>query len=77
VWVGADLTTRGFHWVLLAGAFVTLITGLIDSQVGFGKLGKQRAGRHDRHGRADGSRPQRSPATDEPRPVRTERKRLS
>lgn len=51
VWVGADLSTAGFPWVLLAGAFVTLITGLIDSQVGFGQAAKARPSARERTGR--------------------------
>ena len=42
VWVGADVTTRGFIWVLLAAAFVTLVSGLINWQIGFGQKDKPR-----------------------------------
>jgi putative membrane protein len=77
VWVGADLTSRGFLWVLLAAAFVTLVAGLINSQVGFGRSGKQRPGRSERPGRPGGTEGRRPAAPDVPRPVRTERKRLS
>ena len=77
VWVGADLSSGGFQWVLLAGAFVTLVTGLVNSQVGFGASGKQRPGRRERPGRPGGSEARRPAADDGPRPVRTERKRLS
>jgi putative membrane protein len=35
VWVGAELSTGGFEWVLLAAAFTTLLTGLINWQIGF------------------------------------------
>ena len=42
VWVGADVTTRGFIWVLLAVALVTLVSGLINWQIGFGRKEKPR-----------------------------------
>jgi putative membrane protein len=42
VWVGADVQTQGFVWVLLAGAFVTLLAGLINWQVGFHQKDKPR-----------------------------------
>jgi putative membrane protein len=42
VWVGADVTTRGFIWVLLAAALVTLVSGLINWQIGFGGKEKPR-----------------------------------
>jgi uncharacterized membrane protein YvlD (DUF360 family) len=77
VWVGADLTSRGFHWVLLSGAFITLITGLINSQVGFGRSGKQRPGRRKSPAPPSGGEGRRPVAADGPRPVRTERKRSS
>ncbi len=35
VWVGADVTTQGLLWVLLAAAFVTLLAGIINWLVGF------------------------------------------
>jgi uncharacterized membrane protein YvlD (DUF360 family) len=35
VWVGADVTSQGFLWVLLAAAFVTLLSGVINWLVGF------------------------------------------
>jgi hypothetical protein len=75
--VGADLSSGGFQWVLVAGAFVTLITGLINSQVGFGGSGRQRPGRRERLGRPAGIEPRRPATEDGPRPVRTERRRLS
>jgi putative membrane protein len=77
VWVGADLTSGGFHWVLLAGAFVTLVTGLINFQVGFGGSARQRPGRRERPSRPGGNEARRPAAEDGPQPVRTERKRLS
>src|SRR4030042_2970951 len=42
VWVGPELTVASFLWVLLAAAFVTLLTGLINWQVGFSQKGKFR-----------------------------------
>lgn len=42
VWVGAELTTGGFEWVLLAAAFVTLLTGLINWQIGFSQKERPR-----------------------------------
>ena len=42
VWVGADLTSRGFIWVLLAAALVTTVCGLINWQIGFGQKEKPR-----------------------------------
>ncbi len=76
VWVGAGLTTLGFLWVLLAAAFATLVAGLINSQVGFTASGKRRPGSGGRE-RAGSGREGRRQATDEPKPVRTERKRLT
>jgi putative membrane protein len=43
VWVGADVTTQGFLWVLLPAAFVTLITGLINWLVGFNQKERPRS----------------------------------
>ena len=76
VWVGADLTTLGFVWVLIAAAFVTLVSGLINWQTGFAQKGRPRAARErpGAAGRNDSRRPGRG---DDPRPVRTERRRLS
>ena len=42
VWVGADVTTQGIRWVLLAAAFVTLVAGLINWQVGFNQKERPR-----------------------------------
>jgi uncharacterized membrane protein YvlD (DUF360 family) len=42
VWVGADVTTQSFVWVLPAAAFVTLLAGLINWLVGFGNKEKPR-----------------------------------
>jgi putative membrane protein len=42
VWVGADVTTRGFIWVVLAAVLVTLVSGLINWQIGFGQKDKPR-----------------------------------
>ncbi len=42
VWVGADVTTQGFVWVLLTAAFVTLLTGLINWLVGFNRTERPR-----------------------------------
>jgi uncharacterized membrane protein YvlD (DUF360 family) len=42
VWVGAELTTQNFVWVLLAATFVTLLTGLINWQIGFNPKGRPR-----------------------------------
>jgi uncharacterized membrane protein YvlD (DUF360 family) len=43
VWVGPELNTSGLVWILLAAAFVTLLTGVINWQVGFAQKGKPRA----------------------------------
>jgi uncharacterized membrane protein YvlD (DUF360 family) len=42
VWVGADVSTEGLQWVVLTAAFLTLITGLINWQVGFNQKEKPR-----------------------------------
>jgi uncharacterized membrane protein YvlD (DUF360 family) len=42
VWVGADVTTEGFLWVLLAAAFVTLLAGIINWLVGFNRKERPR-----------------------------------
>ncbi len=42
VWVGADVSATSFAWVLLAAAFVTLVAGLINWQVGFHQKEKPR-----------------------------------
>ena len=44
VWVGADVTTQGFVWVLLAAAFVTLLAGLINWLMGFNQQGETSPG---------------------------------
>ena len=43
VWVGADVATQGFLWVLLAAAFVTLLAGLINWLVGFNQKERPRS----------------------------------
>ena len=77
VWVGADVTSRGFLWVLLAAAFVTLVTGLINWQVGFGRAGSSSPDAARGPDGPRGTEGRRPAASDVPRPVRTERKRLS
>lgn len=66
VWVGADVTTLGVQWVVLAAAFVTLISGLINWQVGFRGKERQRPsarGRQDkRPEKPAGNRAERRPA---------------
>ena len=42
VWVGADVSTQGFIWVLVAAAFVTLLAGLINWLVGFNRTERPR-----------------------------------
>lgn len=42
VWVGAGMTTRGFEWVLLTAAFITLLAGLINWQIGFSQKERPR-----------------------------------
>jgi uncharacterized membrane protein YvlD (DUF360 family) len=63
VWVGADLTSKGFIWVLLAAAFVTAVSGLINWQIGFGQKDKPRPSVRERPGatssRAERGRPAR------------------
>jgi putative membrane protein len=48
VWVGADVTTHGFLYVLLAAAFATVVAGLVSWQVGFGSKEKPRPGARTR-----------------------------
>jgi putative membrane protein len=63
VWTGADLQTRGFLWVLLAAAFVTLLAGLINWQVGFHQRDKSRTSLlRDKPGRGSGAGDGRKPA---------------
>ena len=50
VWVGADVTSQGFQWVLLTAAFVTLLTGLINWLVGFSHKERPRPALRDRPG---------------------------
>jgi len=57
VWVGAGLTTSGFPWVLGAAAFVVVVTGLINSQVGFSQPGKPRPAGGPRPVQTDRKRP--------------------
>jgi putative membrane protein len=64
VWVGADVTTGGFLYVLLAAAFVTLVSGLINWQVGFGSKEKPRPG----------ARLRRPLSSEDIRPARSERR---
>jgi uncharacterized membrane protein YvlD (DUF360 family) len=63
VWVGADVSTLGFLNVLLAAAFVTLISGLINWQVGFGHKEKPRPSIRER--------PERRPGEERRRPARS------
>ena len=44
VWVGAEVSSRGFVWVFLAAALVTLVSGLVNWQIGFGRKEKPRPG---------------------------------
>jgi putative membrane protein len=48
VWVGADISTTGFVWVLLGAAFVTLLAGLINWLVGFNQKEKPRPSLRER-----------------------------
>ena len=54
VWVGADVTTRGFIWVLITAALVTAVSGLINWQIGFGRKEKPRPSTRERPGAASG-----------------------
>ena len=62
VWVGADVTTKGFAWVLLAAAFVALLAGLINWQVGFGQKEKPRPTIREKTGAGSGGTGGRRPA---------------
>ena len=62
VWVGADVTTQGFLWVLLAAAFVTLLTGLINWLVGFNQKGKPRPAVREKRAAGSGPSNGRKPA---------------
>jgi uncharacterized membrane protein YvlD (DUF360 family) len=42
VWLGADVSTRSFLWILVAAAFVTLLAALINWQIGFNPKGRPR-----------------------------------
>ncbi len=77
VWVGADLTSRGFIGWCSPAAFVTLITGLINSR--WGSAGRESSVPDGvrRPAGPTGSEGRRQAAADRPRPVRTERRRLS
>jgi putative membrane protein len=55
VWVGADVSSRGFVWVLLAAALVTVVAGLINWQIGFGNKEKPRSSLRDMPGASAGS----------------------
>jgi putative membrane protein len=61
VWVGADVTSRGFIWVLLAAALATVVSGLINWQIGFGRSEKPRTGVRERPGASSGGREGRKP----------------
>jgi uncharacterized membrane protein YvlD (DUF360 family) len=62
VWVGADMTSLGPQWVLLAAVFVTLIAGLINWQVGFPGKEKRRPGTRERRDKRPENRTERRPA---------------
>ena len=62
VWVGADVTTLGIQWVLAAAVFITVISGLINWQVGFGGKEKPRPGVRTRPEKRTDTRPTRRPA---------------
>jgi uncharacterized membrane protein YvlD (DUF360 family) len=44
VWTGTRVTTTGFIWVLVAAAFISLVAGLINWQVGFAGKERPRSG---------------------------------
>ena len=54
VWVGADVTAQSFVWVLLAAAFVSLLAGLINWQVGFNHKERPRPGIREKTGAGSG-----------------------
>jgi putative membrane protein len=62
VWVGADVTTTGFVWVLLAAAFVTLLAGLINWLVGFNQKERPRPAIREKAGTGSGGTKGRRPA---------------
>jgi uncharacterized membrane protein YvlD (DUF360 family) len=63
IWIGADVTSRGAQWVLLAAAFVTLLAGLINWQIGFNHKERPRPAIREKSGsgstRPTGRRPAR------------------
>ena len=67
VWVGADVTTRGFIWVLITAALVTAVSGLINWQIGFGRKEKPRPSVRERPGTSSGGGQGRKPAGPEGR----------
>jgi uncharacterized membrane protein YvlD (DUF360 family) len=62
VWVGADVTTQGFLWVLLAAAFITLIAGLINWLVGFNQKERPRSVIRKKPAAGSGGSDRRKPA---------------
>jgi uncharacterized membrane protein YvlD (DUF360 family) len=62
VWVGVDVTTQGFRWVLLAAAFVTLLAGLINWLVGFNHKERPRPAMREKRGASSGTPEERRPA---------------
>ena len=62
VWVGADVTTLGIQWVLVAAMFITVISGLINWQVGFRGKERPRPGVRTRPEKRPDTRPSRRPA---------------
>jgi putative membrane protein len=70
VWVGADVTTRGFVWVLHAAALVTLVSGLINWQIGFGQKDKPRPIVPERPSATSGGRNRRTAGSEGRRPAR-------
>jgi uncharacterized membrane protein YvlD (DUF360 family) len=54
VWVGADVTAQSFVWVLLAAAFVSLVAGLINWQVGFNQKERPRPSIREKTGTGSG-----------------------
>lgn len=64
VWVGADVTTQGFLWVVLAAAFVTLLAGVINWLVGFHQKERPRPAILERPTAGSGGANGRKPARD-------------
>ena len=75
VWVGADVTTRGFLWVLFTAALVTVVSGLINWQVGFGHKEKPRPSVRERPGAASrASKDRRAAGPEGRRPAKPNRR---